>query len=203
MIAQLTGTVLTAGATWIVVDVHGVGLRAHTNAATAASVRIGQETTLHTSMVVREDSITLWGFATAAEREAFELVQTASGVGPKVAGAMLNVLTPAELRTAISTEDVRRLTTCPGIGPKGAQKIIIELKEKILTLGESGDPQPSPAPVADAKWRVQVTEGLEGLGWSSKEADRACDAIAHLVDEDPDIQLGQLMRAALGTLAKR
>lgn len=203
MIAQLTGTVVTAGATSFIIDVGGVGYRALTNANTAAGLRVGERTLVHTSLVVREDSLTLWGFASAEERDAFELVQTASGVGPKVASALLSVFSPSELRRVISTEDVRRLTTVPGIGPKGAQRIIIELKDKVLVLADpEGDEAPAPSG-ADERWRQQVAEGLEGLGWSTKEAEKACDAVAHLVEEDPDIGIAKLMRAALGTLAKR
>lgn len=202
MIAQLTGTVVAAGATWLILDVAGVGYRANTNANTAATVRLGETATVHTSLVVREDSLTLWAFSTAGERDAFELMQTASGVGPKVAAAMLSVFSPGELRTVIHGEDVRRLTTVPGIGPKGAQKIILELKDKVLILGASDEPVPTKAS-SDERWRSQVAEGLEGLGWSSKESERACDAVAHLVDDDPDISIAKLMRAALGTLAKR
>lgn len=204
MIAQLTGTVLSAGATWLVIEVHGVGYRAHTNAATAAAVRPGETSTIHTSLVVRETELTMWGFGTADERDAFEVLQSASGVGPKVAGAVLNVLTPAELRQVLLGEDVRRLTSVPGIGPKGAQKIILELKDKAALLGQSDDASPAPvAAEADERWRAQVAEGLEGLGWSTKEAEKACDAVAHLVEEDPDIPIGKLMRAALSALAKR
>lgn len=201
MISQLTGTVVSAGATWFVIDVRDVGYRAHTNANTAAALRVGEETTVHTSLVVREDSLTMWGFGTPQERDAFELMQTASGVGPKVASAMLSVFSPGELRSVIHSEDVRRLTTVPGIGPKGAQKIILELKDKVLALTDPDGTAPEPQ--ADDAWRRQVAEGLVGLGWSAKEADKACDGVAHLVEADPDVPIATLMRAALSTLAKR
>lgn len=203
MIAQLTGIIIAAGATWGVVEVSGVGFRFDTNANTASGLRIGGESTVHTSLVVREDSLTLWGFETPTERDAFELVQTAQGVGPKVASAMLNVFDPGELQQVISREDVKRLTSVPGIGPKGAQKIIIELKDKILILGADGSPERSAPASANDEWRVQVAAGLESLGWSSKDAERACDSVAHLADDDPDIGIAKLMRAALSTLAKR
>ncbi len=203
MIAQLTGIIIAAGATWGVVEVSGVGFRFDTNANTASGLRIGGESTVHTSLVVREDSLTLWGFETPTERDAFELVQTAQGVGPKVASAMLNVFDPGELQQVISREDVKRLTSVPGIGPKGAQKIIIELKDKILILGADDLTEKSAPATANDEWRVQVAAGLESLGWSSKDAERACDSVAHLADEDPDIGIAKLMRAALSTLAKR
>lgn len=202
MIAQLTGQVTYAGATSFIIEVSGVGFRANTNANTAASLRVGEVQTVHTSLVVREDSLTMWGFATPAERDAFELVQTASGVGPKVAAAMLSVFNPGELRQVIASEDTKRLTSVPGIGPKGAQKIILELKDKVLLL--SDDDAPAPVRVDDdALWKKQVTEGLEGLGWSSKEAQSACDHVAPLVEEDPNVPIATLMRAALSRLAKR
>lgn len=202
MIAQLTGQVTYAGATSFIIEVSGVGFRANTNANTAATLRVGEVQTVHTSLVVREDSLTMWGFATPAERDAFELVQTASGVGPKVAAAMLSVFNPGELRQVIASEDVKRLTSVPGIGPKGAQKIILELKDKVLLL--SDDDAPAPVRVDDdALWKKQVTEGLEGLGWSSKEAQSACDHVAPLVEEDPNVPIATLMRAALSRLAKR
>lgn len=203
MIAQLTGTVVAAGATWFVIDVAGVGYRANTIAGTAATLRIGGTMTVHTSLVVREDSLTMWGFGTPEERDGFELMQTASGVGPKVAAAMLSVFSPGELRRVISTEDVRRLTTVPGIGPKGAQKIILELKDKVLLLADpAGDGAPR-AVTVEQQWRGQLVEGLEGLGWSTKEAEKACDAVAPLAEDDPGIGIAKLMRAALSTLAKR
>lgn len=206
MIAQLRGTVLRAGATSFVLDVAGVGYLAHTTPATAAGLRPGDETTVHTSLVVREDSLTLYGFADADERDAFELVQTASGVGPKLAAAIVSVLPPGEIRRAISSEDVRRLCTVPGIGAKSAQKLIIELKDKVLLLA-AGDGGPQqvvvPASGPSAAWREQVADGLQGLGWSARDAVTACDNVAHLVEQNPDIGVGGLMRAALNSLARR
>ncbi|HHT14178.1 MAG TPA: Holliday junction branch migration protein RuvA [Propionibacterium sp.] len=207
MIAQLTGTVLTAGATECVLDVGGVGFLVFITPSTAAGLRPGETTTLHTSMVVREDSMTLYGFSAAGEREAFILAQGASGVGPKVALAIVSVLTPAELRRAVQAEDVRRLTTVPGIGPKGAQRIIIELKDRVAALGlDEGGEAAEPAPATsgtDELWRRQVSDGLQSLGWSSRDAEAAGDNVAHLVEEDPDIPIGKLLRAALNSLARR
>lgn len=206
MIAQLTGTVLTAGATECVLDVHGVGYLVFITPSTAAGLRPGEVATLHTSMVVREDSMTLYGFLEPGEREEFLLAQSASGVGPKVALAIVSVLTPADLRRAVQTEDVRRLTTVPGIGPKGAQRLIIELKDKVAALGLDEPDAPDAAtekPSAVELWRVQVSDGLQSLGWSARDAETACENVAHLVEEDPDIPIGKLLRAALNSLAKR
>lgn len=135
MIAQVTGTVEAVGGTWVVLLVGGVGLKALCTPATAASVRLGQPATLHTSLVVREDSLTLYGFSDPDERDAFELVQTASGIGPKLAQAVISVLAPGELRAAIASENLVTLMKVPGIGRKGAQKMVIELKDKVNALG--------------------------------------------------------------------
>ncbi|MDO5735626.1 MAG: Holliday junction branch migration protein RuvA [Propionibacteriaceae bacterium] len=202
MIQQLRGTVIEAGATTFTIDVGGVGFKALTTPATAAGLRLGEPATVHTSLVVREDSMTLFGFDDPSERDAFELVQTASGVGPKLAVAIVSVLSPSELRRAISSEDLARLCSVPGIGRKGAQKLVIELKDKVLLLAASED-APRPVTTGDEQWREQVSEGLLGLGWSARDAAAACDNVAHLVKEQPGIAIGQLMRSALNSLAKR
>ncbi len=202
MIQQLRGTVIEAGATTFTIDVGGVGFKALTTPATAAGLRLGESATVHTSLVVREDSMTLFGFDDPAERDAFELVQTASGVGPKLAVAIVSVLSPSDIRQAITSEDLGRLCSVPGIGRKGAQKLVIELKDKVLRLADGGATAPI-APTTTQRWRDQVTEGLQGLGWSTRDAAAACDNVAHLVEEDADIAIGALMRAALNSLAKR
>ena len=202
MIAQLTGTVLTAGATSGVIDVGGVGYRVLTTPQTAAGLRPGERCTLHTTLVVREDSLTLFGFLDEDERTCFELLQTASGVGPKLAQAMLAVLGPDDLRRAVGSEDVKTLTRVPGIGLKGAQKLVIELKDKVLVLSDAPTDGAPPA-VDDEAWRAQVADGLQGLGWSARDADAACDNVAHLVEADPGIGIAKLLRAALNSLARR
>lgn len=204
MIATLTGTVLTAGATSCVVDVSGVGFLLQVTPATAAGLRVGEKATLHTHLVVREDSLTLFGFADEDERSAFVIAQSASGVGPKLALAIVSVLSPTDLRLAITSADLARLTSVPGIGAKGAQRLVLELKDKVGLLG-AGAPAPAGGPAAGEPevWRAQVTEGLQGLGWSLRDAEAAADTVAPLVDEDPTIGVGQLLRAALNSLARR
>lgn len=204
MISQLTGTIVSAGATWFVIDVQGVGYHATTTPAAAAALRPGEAATVHTSLVLRQDSLSLFAFLNADERHAFELVQTASGVGPKLAVAVVSVLGAAELRRAVLAEDLNRLCTVPGIGRKGAQKLVLELKDKVLLLAVEDEPQASVAPQPDPElWRSQVVDGLQSLGWSARDAGAACDAVAHLVEEDPGVGVGVLMRAALNTLARR
>ncbi len=202
MIQQLRGTIIEAGATTFTIDVGGVGFKALTTPATAAGLRLGESTTVHTSLVVREDSMTLFGFDDPGERDAFELVQTASGVGPKLAVAIVSVLSPSELRRAVSSEDLARLCSVPGIGRKGAQKLVIELKEKVLLLANTAG-EPKALPTTTEVWREQVSEGLQGLGWSTRDAATACDNVAHLVEAEPSVAIGSLMRSALNSLAKR
>jgi holliday junction DNA helicase RuvA len=201
VIAQLTGTVIQLGPTSAVLEVGGLGMLALCSPNTAAGLRVGQRATLATSLVVREDSLTLYGFGSAEERELFELLQTATGVGPKLAQAALAVLTPDELRTAIATENLVQLMKVPGVGRKGAQRLVIELKDKINAVAGVEAPPSGPAAAGPA-WRVQVTQGLQGLGWSARDADAACGVVEHLVREDPQTPVAVVMRAALQTLAR-
>lgn len=199
MIAFVRGTVAAVNLGSAVVEVGGVGLEVMCTPGTLASLRTGHEATVPTSMVVREDSLTLFGFADEDEKATFELLQTASGVGPKLAQAMLAVLPPDDLRRAVSTEDVKTLTRVPGIGQKGAQRIILELRDRLgAPLGRGGTPHAAPA--AAAPWKDQVAQGLVGLGWSAREADSAVEAVAPEAGDSPDV--GALLRAALRTLSR-
>ena len=201
MIASVSGPVLAVGPTSAVVEVGGLGILTLCSPNTVAGLRVGQRATLATALVVREDSLTLYGFASADEREFFELLLTATGVGPKLAQAALAVLRPDELRQAIATENLVVLCKVPGIGRKGAQRIVLELKDKINAVGLGGDLAP-PGTTA-ATWRDQVAQGLVGLGWSARDADAACDEVEHLVADDPGVGVGVLMRSALQSLARR
>jgi len=200
MIAQLSGSVLQIGPTSVVVEVGGLGILALCSPNTVANLRIGQRATLATALIVREDSLTLYGFASADEREFFELLLSATGVGPKLAQAALAVLSPDELRRAIATENLVQLCRVPGIGRKGAQRIVIELKDKInaTALPEEADQ----APAAAGAWREQVSQGLQGLGWTARDAEAACAEVEPLAVEDPAISVAVLMRAALQSLAR-
>jgi Holliday junction DNA helicase RuvA len=202
MIAFVRGRVAAVTLASAVVEVGGsggIGLELMCTPATLATLRTGAEATLPTSMVVREDSLTLFGFADEDEKQMFELLQTASGVGPKLAQAMLAVLSPDGLRTAIAGDDVKTLTRVPGIGQQGAQRVILELKDRIGAPTRGGA-VPTAVAVA-APWRDQVTQGLMGLGYPAKEAEKAVEAVAAQVEGDqPDV--GALLRAALRTLSK-
>jgi len=201
MIAQVSGNVAALGPTSAVVETGGVGLLALCSPGTLAGLRVGQRTTLYTSLVVREDALTLFGFASADEREFFELLVTATGVGPKLAQAALSVLSPDDLRVAIAGEDLATLCRVPGIGRKGAQRIVIELKDKINAVGLVAG-LGAPTLPGQALWRLQVTQGLVGLGWALRDAEAACDDVEPMLVEQPDLGVPALMRAALLSLAR-
>lgn len=201
MIAFVRGRVADVGLTSVVLEVGGVGLELQCTPDTIAGLRIGTEATLPSSMVVREDSLTLFGFADEDEKQMFELVQTASGVGPRLAQAMLAVHRPDTLRRAVTTDDVTTLTSVPGIGQKGAQRIILELRDRIGPPTTSA-PASRPGRAATSGWQTQVQAGLVGLGWSAREADQAVSSVAPEAEQMPSPDVARLLRAALRTLSK-
>ena len=198
MIAFVRGEVAAVTLTSAVLEVGGVGLELMCTPGTLATLRVGRQALLPTSMVVREDSLTVFGFLDEDEKQIFEIVQTASGVGPKVAQAIVAVMRPDDVRRAITTEDVKSLTRVPGIGQKGAQRIILELKDRIGA--PVGPHQAATAGPGSAPWREQVHQGLVGLGWSVKEAEQAVEVVAPDAGDSPDV--GALLRAALRALSK-
>ena len=182
MIASLTGTVAHVGLDRAVVDVGGVGYLVHATPTTLAGLRVGETAGVATSMVVREDSMTLYGFGDPDERDVFEVVQTVSGVGPRLALAMLAVHTPDALRRAVAGEDLAALTRVPGIGKKGAQRLVLELADR---LGPPSGATPAETPdatagVVSADHSERVVEALAGLGWPAKQAE---DAVAKVLAE--------------------
>ncbi len=199
MIASVRGKVTAVARDAAVIEVGGVGLTVQCAPATLARLRVGEGARLATSLVVREDSLTLFGFSDDDERSLFELLQTASGVGPRVAQAMLATLSPATIRQAIATHDIALLVRVPGIGKKGAERIVLELKDKVGDLGDRAAVAAEPGTVAPvAPWRDQVGQALVGLGWSGKEAAdavAAVDAEAPAEGAQPDVPA--LLRAAL------
>lgn len=197
MIAFVSGTVAALAPDAAVVEVGGVGMAVQCTPNTLSALRVGRPARLATSLVVREDSLTLYGFADDDERQTFELLQTASGVGPRLAQAMLAVHQPDALRRAVATGDEKALTAVPGIGKKGAQKLLLELKDRL------GAPTgaPSAAAPAAAGWRDQLHAALIGLGYAPREADTAVDAVAPQAEAaEGTPQVGQLLKAALRTL---
>jgi len=174
MIASVRGVVTEVAGDGAVVEVGGVGLRLHCVPATLAELRVGQPARLATSLVVREESLTLYGFADDQARDLFTLLQTASGVGPRLAQAVLAVHPPDVVRKAIANGEVAVLTQVPGIGRKGAERIILELRDRIGPVA-TGAAAPPPG---DDAWREQVRSGLVGLGWTAAQADRAVAEVA-------------------------
>ncbi|HYK68690.1 MAG TPA: Holliday junction branch migration protein RuvA [Streptosporangiaceae bacterium] len=203
MIAHVAGSVAAVAPDGAVIEVGGVGLLVQCTPATLAGLRPGEHARVATSLVVREDSLTLYGFATDDERNVFELLQTASGVGPRLAQAMLAVLAPDALRRAVATEDLAALTSVPGIGRKGAQRIVLELSGRLGAPGDGDTPVRAVAPAAAApQWQDQVRKGLVSLGWASREADQAIAVVEpDLTGEEPaDVDVAVALRAALRVL---
>lgn len=200
MISSLTGTAAHIGLDRIVVEVSGVGLTVLTTPGTASAHRTGQNVTLATSLVVREDSLTLFGFDSGDERDLFEIVQTVSGVGPRLALAMLAVLPPETLRLAVSQGDVATLTKVPGIGKKGAERIVLELRDKIGAPTQTAGATPVPAAPSGDALRDPVREALLGLGWNAKQADGAVESV---IERDGDtLTVPALLKAALRELGR-
>lgn len=205
MIAFLAGRVAAVGPDSAVLEVGGVGMAVQCTPGTVATLRVGEPARLSTSLVVREDSLTLYGFADDDERAVFELLQTASGVGPRLAQAMLAVHAPDELRRAVATEDLKALELVPGIGRKGAQRIVLELRDK-LGAPHGGPATRSGAASGAEPWREQVHAGLVALGWSPREADDALVAVAPdalaMQSELGRVDVGALLKAALRALSR-
>jgi holliday junction DNA helicase RuvA len=180
MIASVRGRVAAVSPEGAVIEVGGVGLAVQCAPGTLANLRPGAEARLATSLVVREDSLTLYGFADDDEKQLFELLQTASGVGPRLAQAVLAVHSPDAVRKAIANADTATLTRVPGIGKKGAERLILELRDRIgpVAVGSDG----VSAGGAGAGWQEQVRQALVGLGWTAGQADQALAAVAHTVD---------------------
>lgn len=197
MISFVRGTVASVGATTAVVDVGGIGLELQCTPATLGDLRVGHAASLPATLVVREDSMTLYGFADSDERSVFELLQTVTGVGPRLAQSLLSVLSPDQLRAAVATEDLTALTRVPGVGRKGAQRLVLELKDRLGAPSGVVDLAQSTGTVGPP-WQGQVHAALVGLGWSPKEADAAVGAVAGEVADDADV--ATVLRAALRTL---
>jgi holliday junction DNA helicase RuvA len=206
VIAHLRGTVAGVAPDGAVIEVGGVGMRVQCTPGTLATLRPGEPAQVSTSLVVREDSLTLYGFTSDDERNVFELLQTASGVGPRLALAMLAVHTPDALRRAISTEDLNALTMVPGVGKKGAQRIVLEMRDRLGPPGDGDLPGLRPSQRVPS-WRDQVQSGLVNLGWPVREADLAIAALEEegtISGSDGDqVDVATVLRAALRKLSKQ
>jgi holliday junction DNA helicase RuvA len=226
MIAHLDGLVATVGPEGAVIDVGGVGLLVQCSPGTLAGLRPGERAKVSTSLVVREDALTLYGFSSDDERNTFELLQTASGIGPRLALAMLATFSPDGLRRAVAAEDVTALTSVPGIGRKGAQRIVLELAGRLGSPGDNGQAGHGvgaagaagteaygwAGPLGRLSWRDQVRAGLLNLGWQARDADQAIamvepgllagpDGSSH-GPADAEVDVAAALRAALRVLGR-
>jgi holliday junction DNA helicase RuvA len=211
MIASVNGRVAAVSPDGAVVEVGGVGLAVQCTPGTIARLQVGGQARLSTSLVVREDSLTLYGFADDDERQLFELLQTANGVGPRLAQAVLAIHPPREVRRAVSMGDLKALMQVPGIGKKGAERLVLELRDRLgvtsvdtqLDGGPAAAGLPSVTPVAP--WRDQLVSALVGLGWSSREAETALAALEPVAEEQAangGVQVAVLLRQALQILGR-
>ena len=199
MIAFVQGPVAALTTTTAVVEVGGVGLALQCTPTTLAALRLGEPARLATSLVVREDSLTLYGFVDEDERATFDLLQSASGVGPRLAQAMLGVHSPDALRLAVAGGDEKALMAVPGIGKRGAQKLLLEYKDK---LGAPHGIVPGQKPLAagPAPWSEQLNAALVGLGYAPREAEEAVSAVTPEAEAQAVPDIGALLKAALRTL---
>jgi Holliday junction DNA helicase RuvA len=198
MIASVRGTVAAIALDHVVIEVGGVGVAVRATPATLATLRRGEQAGLSTTLVVREESLTLFGFASVDARDLFELVQSVSGVGPKIALALLSVLQPDELRAALASGDTAALTRTPGIGKKGAERLVLELKDKVGAAPGAAGPQ-SASPATE-----RLVEALAGLGFTARQAG---DAVAAVTQDTTDAavaagDVGLLLRRALALLGR-
>lgn len=218
MIASLNGTVRALGLDSLVLEVAGIGYHVRTSPPTLASIRHEEQILLHTELVVREDSLTLYGFLTQAEADLFRTVQSVSGIGPRIALAVLAVMEPAQCAQAIISEDIKTITSIPGIGPKGAKRMALELKDRMAQFvvpEDAGTPPVDPGAEGAADGievlnahAPDVVKALVGLGWPEKSADAAVHSVLREQQEaDAGLAAGldaaNLLRLALRQLGGR
>lgn len=196
MISQLTGTIRHLTSDKAVIEVGGVGYLLSITPRTSAHLAMGATLTLHTSLIVREDSMNLFGFIETSDRDLYEILQTVTGIGPKVALAITGALSPSDLASAVAREDLATIEKIPGIGKKGAQRLVLELKGKILTQGTYTSVVAHNSPVRD-----QLLAALTGLGFTPKESDTAINStFAHINENGGDsdsMELSELLRLTL------
>lgn len=199
MFAHLHGELARIEADYVVVDVNGVGYKAYLPLAVIAQLpQIGEKVKLLISTIVKEDSITLYGFAEEAQQSLFELLLTVSGVGPKVALNILSVLAVEQVISAISSEHFHELNRVPGVGTKTAQRIVLELREKVTTLVWA---QSARKPMSDDQRSINdAIEGLVALGYNRNDARAAAEEAMRTLKDKRDT--GSLVRAALKYLSK-
>ena len=196
MISILRGTVASVGLDHIAIVVGGIGFRVHVTPAFAQGASRDQEMTVFTSMIVREDSMTLYGFESADERDVFTKLLSVSGIGPKIALAALAVLRPDDLRRAVRDQDLTALQRIPGVGKKSAQRMALEIGDKLGTPAAlpGGEIAAAPVPTEDAV-ASEVSAALVGLGWSEAQAAKAIEELA-----GSGLGASDMLRAALVSL---
>ena len=199
MIASVRGEVLDIALDHVVIEASGVGYRLNATPGTLSTLRRGEDVRLVTAMIVREDSMTLYGFADNESRDLFGLLQTVSGVGPRLAMATLAVLEPDALRTALADGNVAALTRVPGIGKRGAERMVVELRDKVAAVPTSSGVPGAPPEESAGSVREQVVEALTGLGFPAKQAEQATDAV---IAAQPDAGTAVVLRSALASLGK-
>jgi holliday junction DNA helicase RuvA len=195
MISSVRGEVLEVALDHVVIEAAGIGYRVNATPSTLATLRQGSEARLVTAMIVREDSMTLYGFLDRDTRDLFLTLLSVSGVGPRLAMATLAVHDAPALRQALADGDVAALTRVPGIGKRGAERMVLELRDKIGAVGASA---PTPAVNGHAVWGP-VMEALVGLGFAAKQAEEATD---NVLAGDHDATTSSALRAALSLLGK-
>jgi Holliday junction DNA helicase RuvA len=199
MIASVAGKVAAVGPDIAIVEIGGVGLALSCTPSTLAGLRVGEHASLATSLVVRETELTLYGFVDAEEREVFEALQTAAGVGPRLAQAVLAVHRPDDVRRAVYTEDLNALCKVSGIGKKGAARIVLDLKDR-LGPPHGGNASPVSLPSArEPVWEEQLRSALAGLGYSGREVDEALTAVSEEAALG-EVSVSVLLRSALTAL---
>jgi holliday junction DNA helicase RuvA len=213
LIASVNGRVAAVSPDGAVVEVGGIGLAVQCTPGTIARLQVGEQARLATSLVVREDSLTLYGFADDDERQLFELLQTANGVGPRLAQAVLAIHPPREVRRAVTMGDLKALMQVPGIGKKGAERLVLELRDRLGapttdTSFDGGAALPAGVgPITPvAPWRDQLSAAIVGLGWSGRDADTALLALSPVADEQlaatGRVDVAVLLRQALQLLGR-
>ena len=197
MIASVRGEVLDIALDHAVIEASGVGYRVNATPVTLGALHRGSEARLFTTMIVREDSMTLYGFSDTESKDLFSLLQTVSGVGPRLAMATLAVLEPDALRRALSEGNLTALTRVPGIGKRGAERMVVELRDKVDAVATTAGA--ASGVVVGSSTRDQIVEALEGLGFPIKQAEQATDSV---LAESPEATTSVALRSALSLLGK-
>ena len=197
MIASVRGEVLDIALDHAVIEASGVGYRVNATPVTLGALHRGSEARLFTTMIVREDSMTLYGFSDTESKDLFSLLQTVSGVGPRLAMAALAVLEPDALRRALSEGNLTALTRVPGIGKRGAERMVVELRDKVDAVATTAGA--ASGVVVGSSIRDQIVEALEGLGFPIKQAEQATDSV---LAESPEATTSVALRSALSLLGK-